>query len=430
MVLGWNTFSHFFHALPHFSFLNANNLTSIGRGFPQLYLRFDFYVICFAFLSTLDILLSMWVFHLLAVLQIGLSNRIGFLSEVGNAGVPAMNSYGLIAFVVWGLWTGRGHLRDVWQKAIGRAQAVDDSGEFLSYRFSVIALAASLLFIFFTLLRMQMGPVVALAFMGFTFVLYLSMAKIVSLSGLVSVRGPNPAGEARTLVGTWNMSDTSIASLSQMSALYGNAKGFVMPGTVNAARAGEYAAPQRRRLGAAVIAAGVLGVVAFLVTSLVLGYYGPGAESFGSYDYNRGNRFAYDSVVTGIKGRTEAVRNVWELVMGLIGAAVTLLLLVLNQRMPGWPLHRSDSSSPTSTLHGRLSSLSSSRGSSNSSCSASAASRRITVARSSSSECCWGIRLVWPFPLYWMSPFSSGRGTRCTHHPSEKAAARGFWRRL
>lgn len=339
VMLGWNTAGHFLEGLPHFSFLNANNLTDLGRGFPQLYLRFDFYVICFAFLSTLDILLSMWLFHLLAVLQIGLSNRVGLLPDVGDAGVPAMNTYGLVVFVAWGLWISRSHLLDVWRKVVGSAPDVDDSGEFLSYRFSVVGLAVSLLFLFFILLKMRMSPAVALSFIGFTFVLYLSMAKIVALSGLVSVRGPNPAGAARDLVGTWNMTDTSIASLAQMSALYGNAKGFIMPGAVNAAKAGEYTAPRRRRMGAAVIAAGILGVGAFLVTSLLLGYFGPGAESFGSYDYNTGNRFAYNSIVSSIKDRPEAARNGWELAIGLFGAAATWVLLLLNQRLPAWPLH-------------------------------------------------------------------------------------------
>jgi len=77
-IILWNALGHFYPALPIFSFVNRYTLLSFGRGFMDLYFRFDFYVVCFAFFTPLEILLSMWLFHLLAVTQEGVFRRIGF----------------------------------------------------------------------------------------------------------------------------------------------------------------------------------------------------------------------------------------------------------------------------------------------------------------------------------------------------------------
>jgi hypothetical protein len=153
------------------------------------------------------------------------------------------------------------------------------------------------------------------------------------------MRGSGSTGPVKALIGTWNMDDTTIASLNQMGTLYGNAKGFAMPGAANASRAGDYAAPGRRRLGGAILLGGVLSIVAFVLTTLILGYYGPGAENFGDYSYTRGNRAFFNYTVADIKGRPEAVRQWGDLGFGIFGAGMTLLLIFLNQRLPWWPLH-------------------------------------------------------------------------------------------
>ncbi|HLA41771.1 MAG TPA: DUF6785 family protein, partial [Candidatus Glassbacteria bacterium] len=54
-MLLWNTAGHFLPGLPVFAFLNSNNLVPLGRGFLSLYFRFDFYVICFAYFTPLNI---------------------------------------------------------------------------------------------------------------------------------------------------------------------------------------------------------------------------------------------------------------------------------------------------------------------------------------------------------------------------------------
>jgi hypothetical protein len=333
VVVLWNVTGHFFPGMPVFSFMNQKNPLPLGRGFPDLFIRFDFYVICFAYFTSLDVLLSMWFFHLLATLQTGLTNRVGIPS-----GTASMNNYGLAVFVVWGLWSARSHFRDVWQKAIGRAPDVDDSTELASYRSCVLGISISGLFIYLWLLGIGMGPGTAGVYLFSSLVLYLGMAKIVALSGLVSLRGSDTTGITKGLIGTWNMSDRSIAATDLMLAMYSWAKGFCMPGAANASKAAERA-NGAASLGRAVLLSAIVSLMACLAVTLWLGYFGIGAENFGSYDFTNGNRHSYGYTVIAIKNKATEERSWWGPGWGLVGAGITAILIVLNHRVSWWPLH-------------------------------------------------------------------------------------------
>jgi hypothetical protein len=336
-MLLWNTLGHFY-LIPRFGFINSYAAIDLGRGFYTLMPRFDFYVICFAFFTPLEILFSVWAFHLLAVFQAGISNRIGFGPASQDAGVSQQNAWGLTVFVLWGLWMARHHLLDVWRKAWGRASHIDDSGELLSYRAATFGFLFAIAYIFFWLCRTNMGPAIALGYMFFTLVLYLGMAKIVAQSGLISLRGNAPG--ILGLVGTPNLSDTSIAALHQVGgAMFAYVKGFAMTGSANAARAAEAAGEDKRRLGRTLLMAGMCGIIGYVGITLFLGYAGMGAENFGDYEYTVGNRFGFNYTVSEIKGRADVERDWWGVAFSAFGAVTTTLLIALNQRYPWWPLH-------------------------------------------------------------------------------------------
>ena len=79
--------------------------------------------IAFAYFTKSEVLLSIWVFHLLTVLQVGILTRFGLdmgASDPYTSYHPAVGwqSFGsLIVFVFWGLWVARNHLTAVVRKA-------------------------------------------------------------------------------------------------------------------------------------------------------------------------------------------------------------------------------------------------------------------------------------------------------------------------
>jgi len=332
----WNVAGLFLERLPVFAFINANNLVELGRGFPLVFFRFDFYVLCFAYFTNLEILFSVWLFCLLGILQEGLNNRIGI-----PVGVGWQSQFALGFFVIWGIWTSRSHLKDVCRKALTGDSTIDDSGEMLSYRTAVFGAAISLLVILFWMNRAGMELPLALLYLFSNIVLYLGMAKIVAMTGLVSLRGSVDAnGLVVSLMNLKNISDTGVAANNMFFALYSWNKGFCMPGAANSAKASESVrGGNTRALGGSVMTAAVLAIVACTVVTLYLGYYGNGAQNFGSYDFTDGNRHPYNYTVSGIKDRADADTPWWGIGFGSAGVVVMAALTALSYRVPWWPIH-------------------------------------------------------------------------------------------
>lgn len=331
----WNVLGLFLERLPTFE-LNANNPVNLGRGFPLVYFRFNFYVLCFAFFTNLEILFSVWLFCILGIVQEGMNNRVGI-----PVGVGWQSQFALAFFVVWGLWTSRGHLKDVWRKAVTGAPDVDDSDEMVSYRTAVFGIVVSAVVILFWMNRAGMELPLALVYLFSNLVLYLGMAKIVAMTGLVSVRGSVDAnGLVKSLMNLRNISDTGIAANNMFYALYSWNKGFCMPGAANSARASERVGRRgKRSLGSAVVIAAILAIVACTVATLYLGYYGNGAQNFGSYDFTDGNRHPYNYTVSNIKDRADAETPWWGIGFGSAGVVIMAALTALNYRVPWWPIH-------------------------------------------------------------------------------------------
>lgn len=104
----------------------------------------------FFYFVNLDITASIWIFYILTTIQRGIFNIVGLQSTqridfysiepfLAHQGMGSM-----IVFVLVGLWVGRGHLQNVYRKAFHGDEAIDDSGEMLSYRQALLGLLAAL----------------------------------------------------------------------------------------------------------------------------------------------------------------------------------------------------------------------------------------------------------------------------------------------
>ena len=340
-IILWNMVGYFFASFPHISvFYGYPQLDiTIARDFPALAAKGDFYVFAFAYFTNLNILLSIWFFHLLAVLQVGLSKRIGFGPATLDAGVDTQSFGGLAFFVIWGLYMARSHLGDVIGKAWRTDHPADDSRELVSYRFACLSLIACFIYLVGWLVRMGSSVLVAVLFLAASLILYLGMAKIIAMSGLVVLRGSIiVAGESKspfTGAWAWRTGESPVA-MPIMSATFCANKGFALPSAANANRLAQDVGSGQRGLGAAMLASGLLAMLAFAVVTLYLGYRN-GAQNFGSYEFTNANRFPFDAVVLFAKNPPTALR-MWLGYLGA-GALVTAGLTFLTYRFPWWPFH-------------------------------------------------------------------------------------------
>jgi hypothetical protein len=301
---------------------------------------FNFLVFGFAYFTNLEILLSIWLFHVLAIFQAGVLTRLGLGFGLSDGGVGPQSVGALCFFVFWGLWMSRRHLADVWKKCLDSGYPVDDSAEFASYRTAVIGLALSFFFLLFWLHAAGMNYVYALAFLVASLVVYLGVSKIIATSGLVFLRSPDATqGLVNTFWPNRFLDNSSITAGDAMFACYSGNKGFLVTSAFHAGKLSESTETNPRVLGRALLIAVALALVVGSLTTIHLGYR-DGAFNFGSYEFTDANQHVYDYIPRDIIAKGQPWKpNVAQYVFVGLGVVMMAGLTALSYRLSWWPLH-------------------------------------------------------------------------------------------
>jgi len=193
LLILWNITAWFFVGMPALPILNgpaSKHMIPLGDGFPTFRFTISILTLVFGYFSKSDVLFSIWFFHILAIFQMGIFNRLG----ISKGGSDPWGSFdptvgwqslgGMVVFVGWGLWMARSHLKMVIRQAFSRSSAMDDSGELMSNRWAVFLLMGSGAFILLFLRSTGFEWRPLFAFLFATAIIYLGMARIVVESGL------------------------------------------------------------------------------------------------------------------------------------------------------------------------------------------------------------------------------------------------------
>ena len=342
-IIFWNMAGYFWHLLPSITIMGNTNHIPLGRGFPSIQAKVNFFVIGFAFFTNLDILFSLWFFYVLGILQTGIFERIGYSigpSDIwGSRGGDALGWQAVGAFFAFtfvGLWMGREHLKLVWRKAVHGDPSVDDRNELMSYRTALIAGVVGAVYLFFWLWQSGMSPAVALVFLFALMVMTVGVSRIVSESGLVYARMPiTPQSFTFYTLGVRNMDSHSAAALGLSYSTFGLGNTFGATTLAHIARLGAELRLHTRGLFGATIFALVLSLVVSAYFTLYLGY-AHGAYNFNVYTFSGGNQVIYSTVVQKLQA---PFGPSWDRFMFFgIGAALAILCSFLRYRFLWWPL--------------------------------------------------------------------------------------------
>lgn len=339
-IVFWNIIHYFVPLFPHIS---LHGSISIGRGFPQIITIVFFPLIGFAFLVNLDVLLSVWFFYLLSVVQVGIYNRIGF--SIGSAEVfcSSYASMGWQTFgafcvmVLWGLWTARQHLRDVFKKAFNRNSNIDDSAEIVPYRTAVFGLLIGLIFIVSWLHRAGMTYGVLFIFLGAFLILCIGLTRIVIEGGLVFLRGPliAPVFPIYAL-GSAAISARSLTALAFTYPWTCDLKNTFIAATAHAAKLGSVVKMRSKTIPKAVFISVLVGVLVSFGYILYTGYH-HGGYNFRGFIFDAGGRIPFDNVVGKMRNPSEPD---WKRLSFFgIGAVVMVALTFMRYRFIWWPFH-------------------------------------------------------------------------------------------
>ena len=344
-VFLWNMAGYFTLSLPRIGIYDGylTKEVPIARSFPSFYLRILPLVVGFTYLCNLDILFSFWAFRLIAILKEGLMARTGF--NIGLTGQQAeagailiLESHGAQIFLaLWAVWVARGHLKHVIRAAItGNA----DDG-LISYRFALLGLIASTLYVFGWFVALGLSPTFAAFHLFLMYAAYFTIAKYTAASGfpyLFPVGGKG--GEIlQTFVGTTNLSSENMVGLGMInsSAFFGNSRIPAWPALPHHLKlfSNEH---NRRWVFWIVLLAFASGFFASCLFIIHLGYHYAG-QNLGLSGFSGTNIRTYDRMVSAIVGTDKTLFDSAKIAVWVFGLAQAAALMALRNRVAWWPLH-------------------------------------------------------------------------------------------
>jgi hypothetical protein len=344
LIISWNILCYFYEDLPRITMVDGAKWIPIARGVPWLHLKVNFFVISFAYFTNLDILLSLWLFHFLIMLEVGVFNRVGYtlgppdLWSNYHDATAWQSAGGFFFLVLSGLWIARRHLRDVLRKAINPGYAgVDDSREWISCRMAVVGLVLGLAFIagWLRCLGMQWSTLTVYLFAAL--VMYIGISKLVAQSGMVYLRAPITAQTftAYTL-GSASFTPQTLAAMALTFAYCCDFKFDIFASLSHSDKIATTLRTPKRIVFWAIVLAIVLGF--FLSIAIIIKLaYARGAYNFGAWEFQSGNQTIYNNMVDKLKHPQFTDWRRLRFFGG--GAAFCAILSALRFRFHWWPLH-------------------------------------------------------------------------------------------
>ena len=340
----WESLSWIFPGVPDVGVLPSGGVFRFTRYSPAVNVRpLQFYTLGFAYFANLEVLFSVWFFFLVHVVEGHIFNRLGLQVEkatdsfTADQEIQAWQCFGALAcMVVWRLWVSRGHLREVFLKALDGRHPADDRQEILSYRTAVTGLLLSLAYILFLLNQSGMDFVTALIFIVGTGIIYVGMARVVSEAGLATTQAPITAQAfVMDMRGTEVMSGATLTSILLSYSLIDYIRGLFTPGLAQSVKLGDLIRRNRRILVFWVCLGALAGLTSSVWFTLYLGHI-HGAHNFARFA--RGNpKGVFSSTLTQMKSPQPPQLN--RMFFFGIGAALMGLLTYLRYRFAWWSIH-------------------------------------------------------------------------------------------
>ena len=272
-----NSFSHYYEFAPR---VDLNLPLALGHDAVVLRIRLNYLMMGLAYFINTGISGSLWFFYLLAKAQEWACSTLGvFTTEQLDAyshagpttGMLSHQSMGaMVALVVLGLWTARGHLKAVWQQARAGGST---AGELLSYRTALVGLAVGSVVMGLWLWQTGLPWWAVVLFLGAAFAIFFALTRVIVEAGLSSaVEGLSGAGFVVSGIGSSALGATGMMALGFTLAWAGDLLVFMMAPCANGIRMLHGLKVGRRRVLAMLTAALAIGLLGSIYATLNLGY--------------------------------------------------------------------------------------------------------------------------------------------------------------
>ena len=213
----YNVITYFSPGLPEATIYREMYYIPLGDGMPHLYIRILPLVMAVVYLCPVDILGSLTLFHLLALLKEGAMRSVGFTvgsagQQIGARDILFLESYGAVVFIgVWSVWLARRHLREVWRQV---RHGTGDERDVVGYRLTVCGLVLSAVWVIGWAVSLGMSLPVAMGAFALMSLTYFVTIKLIVATGFSYLfpNKPHIKGESFfvQLIGTSVMSPKTL----------------------------------------------------------------------------------------------------------------------------------------------------------------------------------------------------------------------------
>ncbi|MBI4531533.1 MAG: hypothetical protein HY709_08405 [Candidatus Latescibacteria bacterium] len=344
IVSSLNAFHAYYSVVPGIAL--TGNL-EVFRRTLSLPIRLSFVMVGFSYLINLDIALSLWLFNILANLQKGVFNVLGIVSTeklgiYGAASSPYLAHQGMgamIVLVLFGLWIGREHIKQVILKAIGKAPEVDDSDEILSYRTAVFGIVGGLLVMWIWLWQSGLALWAGALFLFGALLIFVGLARIVVEAGVAeAVASTISSSFVVSGVGSSVLGPSGLIALALTYVWAADIRTYLMVSCVHSLKLTEYIKGNRRALFWTIVFAVVIALVGSIWMIMKLSY-GDGGINLNGWFFGHGGGAMVPYTYINEKLLSPTSPDIEGWVYTGIGAGVMILLMLARQHFLWWPLH-------------------------------------------------------------------------------------------
>ena len=341
IIISYNGLGAF---IPGLTTLTLTKRLRILRNAVSLTFNINFPAIGFAYLVSLDIGLSLWLFHVLEKIETGIIfNLCGpVLSRSGvlycSHPLTAHQGFGTMAVLFfWGVWIARKHLLRIFKAALTFEKTEEDAHEIMSYRAAAWCFILGTALLINYLHRTGLTYLQAAVFMLVAIIVFYTISRVICEGGVGFARAVYiPNAFMVNQFGTNALGPTGATALGFSFVWSGDLRTMVMTQAMQGMKLTD-SVSRRRPLIWCLMLAVVIALFGSLGTVLHLGY------KYGLYNCQRswpvwmcGVRH-WDQVANYIKTPRSPDPIGW-LFMG-VGGIVMWVLIFLRQRFVWWPVH-------------------------------------------------------------------------------------------
>lgn len=339
-ISSWNGLHHYFHVIPPINLVNA---VDVFQKTMRLEFRMSFPIMGFTYLINQEVALSVWFFALVYSLLRGIFNITGISSPevTGIYGItdPILSHLGTGAFiglVVFGLWMGRSHLKDVFKKAVKNETNIDDSEELISYRTAVGGLILGSIILIIWLVSSGMNVFVSISFLIFAFIFWIGLTRVIAEAGIATMISPSIASsQVVSGFGSANIGNQGLTGLGLTYVYASDIRTFPMSSMAQGLKLSS-GGKRRRGIFWAIALTIILTFIAsnWIVLKLAYTY---GGMNLNSWYFVGGPKAPYDYVSSHMNHPQGSNILGWFCRIG--GVILMGIFMLMRYRFLWWPFH-------------------------------------------------------------------------------------------